>query len=997
MKFDTNKPIVLLTSSDPNHKRFGTGFIIYSGKLKDIYVLTCSHVVREIKNTSDIFCDKMVGEVIADGEKFGIDLCILKFVGAERIAYLTLNDNGKAGDKIIISGFQRLEESFLLRPLKGILGEKIWLESKISTERTLAWDLKIEDSFALQPGYSGSPIIQRKTGFVIGVISHRQGAGGKGIGISVSAIKRIWQNMPKKLLNFNHKRSIKRKENILSYEKISISKLPSATSKIYGRQKELRIIDNVFHNSNINILSITAWGGVGKTSLVLKWLEKMMIKEFKSINRIFAWSFFSQGNYDLSHITADDFLVHALKFFGDANTNDGSPWEKGIRLAKLIQKERNILILDGFEPLQYSPGEFHGFIKDRGVQALLKELQYHNPGLCIITTRVEIQDFIAFDKKKFVNINLEQLNYIDCRKLLKSYGINGKNIEIDKISNEYKGHALALSLLGRYLSVVHDGDIRKHQNIPKLSIEEKYGGHARRIMSFYENWFINKPEINILYLMGLFNRPIEYKVIEYLINQTKIDLITDKVKNISTDTWKYSINNLRELGLVNIKNNSGEIIFDCHPLIREHFGNKFERENIESYKKAHERLFKFYYKIQTNKIPNSLDEIEPLLFSFYHCCKSRNYNEALKIYKNRICQKDRKILRNKFGALSTNIGLLQSFIKNKQIIPNWKISIKNKIFIFCELGIDLRMIGRLEEADYAFTYAKELSDKAKIYNYSVNINRHLSQLYLSMGEINKAINFAKNSVNLSSKKNVSKYEKISSLCTLGDTLHHSGEYSEARKVFLEAERLQKLSNSKYQILNSLAGYRYCDYLLTNNEFDRVISIYKKINKWKPQLKLGVGKGLALLFYGRALMLKNRDSNNKNDYYFESKIISDAIDCFRNSGYQDYLCRALIARSVLRRLNKDFNSIDTDITEIKETAARNNLKLQMIDLNMELSWFNICKYNLKAKKEYLLSAIKYFKKSKKEIKAIGYLKKEKELKELKTELYSYLNEVEIPAL
>ncbi len=44
------------------------------------------------------------------------------------------------------------------------------------------------------------------------------------------------------------------------------------------------------------------------------------------------------------------------RWFGDPAPERGSPWQKGERLAGLIQKQRTLLVLDGLEPLQNPPG-----------------------------------------------------------------------------------------------------------------------------------------------------------------------------------------------------------------------------------------------------------------------------------------------------------------------------------------------------------------------------------------------------------------------------------------------------------------------------------------------------------------------------------------------------------------------------------------------------------------------------------------------------------------
>ena len=52
--------------------------------------------------------------------------------------------------------------------------------------------------------------------------------------------------------------------------------------------------------------------------------------------------------------------------------------------------------------------------------------------------------------------------------LLKARGAKGTDEELQEAAREYKGHGLALSLLGGYIRKRHKGDIRQRAHIPLL-------------------------------------------------------------------------------------------------------------------------------------------------------------------------------------------------------------------------------------------------------------------------------------------------------------------------------------------------------------------------------------------------------------------------------------------------------------------------------------------------------------------------------------------------
>ncbi len=196
----------------------------------------------------------------------------------------------------------------------------------------------------------------------------------------------------------------------------------------------------------------------------------------------------------------------ALEWFGDSDPNKGTPWEKGERLADLIKKKRTLLVLDGLEPLQNPPGEKQGKIKDPALQCLLRELAINNSGLCIITTRLEVDDIKDFVGKLVQNFPLEKLSSEAGAQFLQYLCVKGTEDELEQAVVEFDGHALALSLLGRYLAIVYQGDIRQRDKIARLTDEQKQGSHARRVIESYEKWFEGGPELDILRIMGLFDR-----------------------------------------------------------------------------------------------------------------------------------------------------------------------------------------------------------------------------------------------------------------------------------------------------------------------------------------------------------------------------------------------------------------------------------------------------------------------------------------------------------
>jgi tetratricopeptide (TPR) repeat protein len=165
-------------------------------------------------------------------------------------------------------------------------------------------------------------------------------------------------------------------------EKISVSRLPitNTGSDVFGREEDLAFLDRAWANQHINVVTIVAWAGVGKSTLVNHWLERMAAEHYRSADLVFGWSFYRQGSSGGTS-SADEFLDATLAWFGDPDPRIGTAWEKGERLAKFIAHRRTLLVLDGLEPLQNPPGPQEGRLREPSLQALLRELAAFNTGL----------------------------------------------------------------------------------------------------------------------------------------------------------------------------------------------------------------------------------------------------------------------------------------------------------------------------------------------------------------------------------------------------------------------------------------------------------------------------------------------------------------------------------------------------------------------------------------------------------------------------------------
>jgi len=443
--------------------------------------------------------------------------------------------------------------------------------------------------------------------------------------------------------------------------KTSTSRMPVTGRDVFGREEELARLTKAWVSPDTNVVSLVAWGGVGKSALMNHWLRSLG-KDFAGAERVYAWSFFSQGT-GLNAPSADVFVDVSLLWFGDPDPTRGSPWEKGERLAQLIRAHRTLLFLDGLEAIQFPPGPDEGRVRDTSVQALLRELSISNPGLCVISTRLPVADLEEFEGSTVERIDLDRLSPQAGAQLLRALNVTGDDEELESATREFSGHSLALTLLGSYLTDVFDGDITRRGDIGPLQTDMRFGGHARRVMESYEEWFGDGPETALLRTLGLFDRPASPEAMAAICLKPAIAGLTEGLVDLAKPQYRQLLARLRRARLLSIPDPERPDFIDTHPLIREHFRQRLLERQPAAWREANSRLFDHYSKIAT-EFPDNVEEMEPLFQAVKCGCRAGRETDALRdVYLHRIMRGDEYFAGYKLGSVSPLLSVLSHFFE----------------------------------------------------------------------------------------------------------------------------------------------------------------------------------------------------------------------------------------------------------------------------------------------------------------------------------------------
>jgi predicted ATPase len=508
----------------------------------------------------------------------------------------------------------------------------------------------------------------------------------------------------------------------LAPKRISIARLPVTGSDLFGREEDIDFLDRAWANKDANIVTIVAWAGVGKSTLINHWLGRMAGEGYRSAELVFGWSFYRQGTSGPSS-SADEFFDGALAWFGDPDPRLGTAWEKGERLAKLVAKGRTLLILDGLEPLQNPPGPQEGRVREPSFQALLRELAAFNKGLCLITTRLPVADIADHERTTALRLNLEQLSSAAGAKLLGALGVKGEESELRNASDEFNGHCLALTLLGSYLADAYGGDIRRRKDVSeRLSEDVRQGDHARKVMESYQTWFGESPELSVLRMLGLFDRPVDEKALGALLRPPAICGLTESLTNLSPAEWRTLLAKLRRARLLTGEDPHSPGDLDTHPLVREYFSEQLRTQRTETWKECNRRLYHHYRELAP-QYPDSLRAMEPLFLAAICGCNAGLFREVLhEVYIPRIQRGDAFFAANVLGARSTLLSVLAHFFEQgrwsspvKTGVEGQNLTAEDQLFILTQAALYLTVTRGFHSPE-----ARACQQRVESFCYSLN-------------------------------------------------------------------------------------------------------------------------------------------------------------------------------------------------------------------------------------------------------------------------------------
>jgi hypothetical protein len=564
---------------------------------------------------------------------------------------------------------------------------------------------------------------------------------------------------------------------------------------------------------------------------------------------VFSWSFYRQGSSG-STSSADEFLDAALSWFGDPDPRLGTSWEKGERLAKLVAHRRTLLVLDGLEPLQNPPGPQEGRLREPSLQALLREAAAFNRGLCVITTRTPVADIADYERSSAPRRSLEHLSGDAGAKLLRALGVNGHEAELRSASDEFRGHCLALTLLGSYLSDACNGDIRRREEVSaRLAHDLRQGAHARKVMESYESWLGEGAELVILRMLGLFDRPADEQTFGVLLKSPAIGGLTESLTDLRSTEWQTILAKLRRARLLAREDPHTPGQLDTRPLVREYFGEQLRTQRMDAWKERNRRLF-HYYQTLAPQLPNSFSEMEPLLSAVICGCNAELYHEALhEVYIPRIQRGNACFAASVLGARGALLSVLVHFFEQgfwgspvQTGSAEQCLTAEDQLYILMQTGLYLTATRGMAAPETKIFYER-------VESLGHSLNRALL-LYFGLvgqwryfntsGKLSAALPIAKRVYTLAQERNDSEL-MVGAYRGLAVTLYFLGDFETAREYAVRAIEIWRSGSVQSHaedldtpavtclVYEALCAWHFGEIAISKANLMEAISLSKELN------------------------------------------------------------------------------------------------------------------------------------------------------------------------
>ncbi|GAB4386623.1 MAG: NB-ARC domain-containing protein [Elainellaceae cyanobacterium] len=312
----------------------------------------------------------------------------------------------------------------------------------------------------------------------------------------------------------------------------------------YGREEELAQLEQWILDEQCRLVALLGIGGIGKTSLSLKLMQRIQ-SQFEK----FAWRSLDHAP-PLKQIVAD-----LLQTLSDGEINIQSEQEQLARLLDYLSQHRCLIVFDGVEAILQTDdlaGSYKEGYQDYGI--LIDGIARSRHQSCLVITSVEKpRELCLLEGKKVRSYHLAGLKNLEGQKIFKEKGIEiTSETEWKRIIDLYAGNPLALKIVS---STIQDlfGSVSEFLQQGAWV----FGGISQLLNEQFDR--LSTFEKDILYWLAIHREPVTLK-----------ELRQDIVPTVALPKLLEALESLGQRSLVE----RSQTLFSLQPVIMEYVTNR---------------------------------------------------------------------------------------------------------------------------------------------------------------------------------------------------------------------------------------------------------------------------------------------------------------------------------------------------------------------------------------------------------------------------------------
>lgn len=734
----------------------------------------------------------------------------------------------------------------------------------------------------------------------------------------------------------------------------------SEDDRYVGRLERVETLNHWARDLNVRVIAVTGMGGLGKTALVGQWLKHAGGATQRTFDALFFWSFYVERDPRLFLRSFVDYVKRTLG--ADVPSTRPPPTtvrstslrvlpgvaslpipglsqapisEEVERAMRLFDAHPLLIVLDGLEVLQESPGQFkYGSILDPSLERFVKEVcKSAQHGLLVLTSRFPFTSLKDYVGRSLRELQLDRLTSDDGIALLAICGVHGSPDARLAVVDEFEGHPLALRIFAAVLAMQVDGDPTRfmYQVLGRSTSNSSSRLEAKldRLLNFYERQ-LPPIRVSLLGLVAMFRVSVDIKAIFPLIKRLRG--IKSASQNLDEHTITLEIAALCNDGLLHRERSvSGLDLLSCHPLLRDHFRRAlFERDSqaaVDAAKALTERPDEQRY--------SNIKDLEPIFNAIDLLLIAHQIPEAESLYRHHL--RDGKVAQELLAiedALRCTLTFVEATGIPKKTSPDEDRTFYDNDRWYLHAGIFAWLGGEARLASSLLGHVSE-SEKSGEWALRAEAMEHYAEVLASLGQLQEAERIAREAVQLSTGQSLFASVTRRANFRLALILATMGEVRDAVAINDQAMALTMAATSHdeedYRI-----GALWIEFWLRTNDPALVRSVVSpsieifQNNRWPIDT-------LRCCIYGGRAELRLGNIDLAEEYIVLAERLAREGHAF------SMVPDVLLAKSELGRVRHRWREAIVATEEALDISASRGLLLQHIDALVQRSSISLSQY------------------------------------------------------